>query len=142
MRDTVLQAWKSGLLQTLRSSARAFCVSTSPWRRYSSSDSSRGALGASLELCTLLPGGQHQLMPAWMGWDQQDPRAGQELSGQNPWGRTSSQDRIPWIETLRTEPQSRNSKLRPAPEARPPPRTRNLGQDQLLGQEPWGKTSY
>lgn len=104
MRDTALQAENSGLWQKLRSSARALRVSTSPWSRYSSSVSSRGGVGPSLELCTFLPGGKHQLLPTWMGWDlqagtpEQDPRAGtlrteplgqDHLPGQDPWSRNS-----------------------------------------------------
>lgn len=74
MRETAVQAEKSGLLQWFRSSSRALRVSTSPWSRYSSSVSRRGGLGPSLALCILLPVEQHQLLPAQ---PVQDPQLGQ-----------------------------------------------------------------
>lgn len=55
MRETIVQAENSGLLQYPRSSSRALRVSSSPWSRYSSSVSRRGGLGFAVAFCTFLP---------------------------------------------------------------------------------------
>lgn len=63
--------------------------------------------------------------PGWGGTSRVGPQSripGQELSGQNPWGRTTSQGRIPGARTLRQD--------------------ELLSQDHLPGQEFWGRTSF